>query len=66
MVAACAVGRHRDVTRLNYDYPDGEHEEWKVAATRKGQALKEWVRRSLNEVAERQQAERAEKERKQR
>lgn len=51
---------------VNYDYPEDEHEEWKVAAARKGQTLKEWVRRALNKAAEEQAAERAEAERKRR
>ena len=57
-----AVDRPRDVTRLNYDYPDDEHVEWSVAARYKGQTLKEWVRRALNEAAQRE----AEQERKRR
>jgi len=51
---------------LYYDYPADQHEEWKAAARRKGQPLKEWVRRSLNAAAESEQAEADEAERKRR
>ena len=47
------------MTRFNFDYPEDEHEEWKVAATRKGQTLKEWGRRAMNAAAAREKAERA-------
>lgn len=48
---------------VNYRYPPDEHAEWKAAAERKGQALKTWIRRSLNKAAA---AERAEAERERR
>jgi predicted HicB family RNase H-like nuclease len=46
------------VTRLNYDYPEGEHQQWKLAATHAGIDLKAWVRRALNQVAKAEKAER--------
>lgn len=46
----------RDQVGVNYEYPRAQHERWKAAADRKGQSLKEWIRRALNEVAERQLA----------
>ena len=42
---------------VNYTYPADQHARWKQAADRKGQTLREWVRRALNEVADRQDAE---------
>jgi predicted HicB family RNase H-like nuclease len=51
---------------VNYDYPDEQHRRWKVAAGHKGQTLKEWIRRALNQVADEQQADRAEAERRRR
>ena len=51
---------------MNYDYPDDEHRRWKLAATHKGQTLKDWIEQALNEVAERQARDRAEDERKRR
>jgi predicted HicB family RNase H-like nuclease len=41
------------VSSVNYDYDEGDHQRWKVAAAHKGQTLKEWIRRALNEVADR-------------
>ncbi len=52
--------------QVTYDYPDDEHRRWKVAASHKGQTLKEWIRRALNDAADTQEAERAEAERKRR
>lgn len=51
------------VPGLNYRYDDGDHQRWKVAATWKGQTLKEWVRRALNKVAAEEEAEREERRR---
>lgn len=51
---------------VNYKYPVDQHERWTEAAHYKGQSLKEWVRRALNQVAEQQEAERAETERRRR
>lgn len=38
-------------------YSDEEHGKWKAAADRKGQTLREWVRRSLLKVADEEEAE---------
>lgn len=43
--------------QVNYDYDDEDHQRWKVAAARKGQTLREWIRRSLNQVADAEQEE---------
>lgn len=50
----------RGLVGVNYEYPRAQHERWKAAADRKGQSLKEWIRRALNEAADAQ----AESERK--
>jgi hypothetical protein len=54
------------VPSVNYDYPDDDHQRWKLASTHRGQTLKEWIRRALNAEAERQETERAEEERRRR
>ena len=51
---------------VNYEYGDEEHQRWKLASVRKGQTLKEWIRRALNQAADEQDAQRAEDERKRR
>lgn len=52
----------REEVAVNYDYPRDQHERWKEAARHRGQPLKEWIRRALNDAADEQ----AEAERKRR
>lgn len=56
----------RKVRAVNYEYPIDQHERWTEAAGWKGQTLKEWVRRALNQAADEQAEERAEAERRRR
>lgn len=42
---------------MNYDFEDDEHQRWKLASVRKGMTLKAWIRKVLNEAADREQAE---------
>ena len=51
---------------INYDIPAELHARCKDLADWKGQTLKVWIVRALGEVVERQEAERAEAERKRR
>lgn len=51
---------------LYYEYPLDQHDRWAAAAEYKGQSIKEWVRRALNEVADRHLDEAAEAERRRR
>jgi len=54
------------VPQVSYGYPEDEHRRWKLAATYKGQSLKEWIRRALNEAADRDEQQRADEERRRR
>jgi hypothetical protein len=56
----------REQVGINYDIPADLHSRIKSAAEWKGQTLKVWITRALAEVVERQEAARAEQERKRR
>lgn len=56
----------RDQVGINYDIPAELHSRIKAAAEWKGQTLRVWITRALGEVAERQEAERAEQDRQRR
>lgn len=51
---------------LNYAIPEELHDRCSALAGWKGQPLKTWVIRALDEVAERQEAEQAEQDRRRR
>jgi hypothetical protein len=64
--AVGALGRHRDIGHIAYVINDDLHARAKALAAYQGRTFKAWLERAIADAVERQEAERAESERKRR
>lgn len=60
------LGKPSLVVQVNYDIDPALHRRMKLAATYRGQTLKAWLELAILDAVERQEAERAEAERRRR